>query len=399
MIRDAERRERTQQALAATGLDLLVCTLPVNVLLLSGYWPVVGTSIALAARDGRLILLVPEDEQSLAQRGWADEIQVFHPGSLERLTNAEEAIREPLRKVAHALGPGVARVGYEHGASFEPVTYSSMHLYGADIQDILGLAFPFAAQVPADELLASLRAIKTPHEVGRIRTACSIAAEAFAEGARQLHAGLTEVEAAALFRTPLSTRATPYEDDSRADGFAWCMSGPNSALACGAYARSRGRKLSAGDFVLVHCNSYVDGYWTDITRTFCLGEPSPRQRAMYEAVQAATEAAIRTIRPGVQAREVDHAARQILAERGFGEQFKHSTGHGVGFAAINHNARPRLHPQSDDELQIGMVFNAEPAIYFADYGGLRHCDVVAVSREGAEVLTTFQSRIEELIRS
>jgi Xaa-Pro aminopeptidase len=86
----------------------------------------------------------------------------------------------------------------------------------------------------------------------------------------------------------------------------------------------------------------------------------------------------------------------VLAERGFGPQFKHGTGHGVGFAAIDHNARPRIHPASDDVLEVGMVFNVEPAVYVEGWGGLRHCDLVAVTGEGAELLTPFQASLEEL---
>lgn len=93
---------------------------------------------------------------------------------------------------------------------------------------------------------------------------------------------------------------------------------------------------------------------------------------------------------------MDRAARAVLADQGFGEYFKHATGHGVGFAAIDHNARPRLHPASDDVLMTGMVFNVEPAVYLDGYGGLRHCDVVAVTAAGAEVLTPFQSGVEQL---
>ena len=93
--------------------------------------------------------------------------------------------------------------------------------------------------------------------------------------------------------------------------------------------------------MLVHCNSYVGGFWTDITRTYCLGEPSQAQAEMYAAVLAASAAAIATIRPGVYGHEVDRAARDVLTQRGFGDGFKHSTGHGVGFAAIDHHA-PRV---------------------------------------------------------
>jgi Xaa-Pro aminopeptidase len=225
--------------------------------------------------------------------------------------------------------------------------------------------------------------------VERIRTACSLAANAFLQGARGLREGLTEAEAAALFRAPLSAEAGAGVE--RAGGFAYCMSGPNAAQAHGAYARSRGRRLRAGDLVLVHCNSYADGYWTDITRTYRLGGGDDRPGRLCDAVFAARGAALGAIRVGARAADVDRAAREVLQGRGLGREFKHSTGHGVGFAAINHNALPRLHPKSADVLEAGMVFNVEPAVYLDGYGGLRHCDVVALTMNGAEVLTPFQA--------
>jgi Xaa-Pro aminopeptidase len=147
----------------------------------------------------------------------------------------------------------------------------------------------------------------------------------------------------------------------------------------------------------VHCNSYAGGYWTDITRTYCLGQPNERQRSMYEAVLAAREAALGTIRAGARAADVDAAAREALAARGFGALFKHSTGHGVGFAAIDASAQPRLHPASPDVLLAGMVCNIEPAIYIDGFGGIRHCDVVAVTESGCEVLTPFHAEMTELV--
>lgn len=120
---------------------------------------------------------------------------------------------------------------------------------------------------------------------------------------------------------------------------------------------------------------------------------------MYDAVVAAREAALAGIRPGVGAADVDHAARDVLRDRGLGDQFRHATGHGVGFAAIDPNARPRLHPVSEDVLEVGMVFNVEPAIYLEGDCGLRHCDVVTVTESGAKVLTPFQSTPDELVIS
>ena len=89
--------------------------------------------------------------------------------------------------------------------------------------------------------------------------------------------------------------------------------------------------------------------------------------------------------------------REVLNERGFGKEFVHGLGHAVGFHAIDHNAPPRLHPASPDILETGMVFNIEPAIYIEDFGGMRHCEMAVVTENGAELLTSFQSGIEQMI--
>jgi Xaa-Pro aminopeptidase len=183
--------------------------------------------------------------------------------------------------------------------------------------------------------------------------------------------------------------STQAERVQRSYGFFFCMSGPNSAKAAAAYARSRERKIEDGDLVMIHANTCADGYWTDITRTYTAGAPTDRQDAMRGAIREARNAALDAIRPGALARDIDGTARSVMAAHGFGDAFKHSTGHGVGFAAANGNALPRIHPQSTDVLQVGMTFNIEPAAYFDGYGGMRHCDVVAVTSDGVEVLTEF----------
>jgi len=87
----------------------------------------------------------------------------------------------------------------------------------------------------------------------------------------------------------------------------------------------------------------------------------------------------------------------VLERRGFGTKFTHSTGHGVGFAAIDHDAMPRLHPASRDVLTSGMVFNIEPAIYVPGVLGIRHCDVVLLEASGPRILTQFQATLDELV--
>ncbi|HEX2911834.1 MAG TPA: Xaa-Pro peptidase family protein [Chloroflexia bacterium] len=394
-----ERKEMIRQALTAANLDGLVCSTPANVLMLSGYWPVVGTGVALFNQEGQCLVLAPPGEEDLARNGWADDILCFEPGSLSALTNAQKALPEPLQKALKQLNLEKGRIGYEGWAWYEPASYSSMHFYGEALAALLKESANGATLVSAMDVIEQLKARLSHSELEILNAACEVAGMAFETGKQQLKTGLKESEIAANFRTPFSTKGIGYKGAGRADGFVYCMSGPNSAQAGKAFAFTSDRQVSNGDLVLVHCNSYLDGFWTDITRTFCLGKPSERQQEMYSAIFAAREAALKTIKPGVTGREVDKAARDILKERGFEKYFTHGVGHGVGFGAINHDALPRIHPASDDRLEVGMVFNVEPSIYIEGFGGMRHCDVITVTDNGAKVLTDFLSQVEQVILS
>lgn len=396
--RDVERVERITQALHRSNMDALVCALPANVLLVSGYWPVIGTSLAVISKSGFVHVLAPDDEEQLARASRADVVETFSAGSLRELRTPVEVLRSPLTAILREIGserPIV--VGCESGPTVEPTSYVGMHLFGSAIHRLLAEILPDEAIVSADELLSELRSVLSAPEQSRVRLACAVAQGAFVNAAEHLRASLTETEAAALFRALLAAPEESAGDATRMDGFVFCMSGPNSAAAYAAYQRSRSRTIESGDLVLIHCNSYADGFWTDITRTFCSGAIDDRKHAMYEAVLAARDATLAAIRPGARAADVDRAARMVLSEHGFEKEFKHGLGHGVGFAAVNHNARPRLHPASDDVLEPGMIFNIEPAIYIDGFGGIRHCDMVLLTENGAELLTPFQATVESLM--
>jgi Xaa-Pro aminopeptidase len=233
--------------------------------------------------------------------------------------------------------------------------------------------------------------------VDQVAHACQAAGAAFTAASAGMRAGLREPDVAGGVTARLEARGLAEPGAVRAGGFAWCMSGPNAALAGAAYARTRNRELRAGDVVLVHCNAQMNGYWTDITRTYSLGEPDKQRREMFEAMLAARAAALAAIRPGAAAADVDAAARAVLTARGYGAAFTHGVGHNVGFSAISAEFPPRLRPDSPDRLEVGMTFNIEPAIYLEGNCGMRHCDVVTLRETGPEVLTPFQARLDELI--
>lgn len=393
MAQDLERLQRNARAIGESGFKGLICGLPSNVRLLSaGYWPIVGTSLAIANGQGKVALVVPEDESELAKKSSVPEVFTYKPASLDRLQTVADAISEPLAEAAAAIGVNGGRIGCDIGEAHQPASYISMHLFWSSLQEVISRALPGSNIEDARRILSSLRSVCTSQEVERVRHACQVAHDAFEAARRALRPGQSEIAVASQVRLPLYGDARARDLQHLA-----IMSGIRSASAFGAYAISSDRVMQAGELVMVHCNSNIAGYWTDIARTFCLGTPTDQQRRMYDAISSARDAALKAIRPGVRAADVDKAARQVLSDRGFGEQFKHATGHGVGYAAIDHNAQPRLHPKSPDLLEPGMVFNVEPAIYIEKVQGMRHCDMVTVTDSGAEVLTPFLEDPRELI--
>ena len=387
---DPERIRRLCEAMTEAGLEALVCTSSSDVLLLTGYWPVFGTSVAVLRADGALHAIVPEDEVELAEGSSDAELTTYEPEMLAKLTGPVAQLRTPLGAVLKTLGLERTTLGMAVQLGVQPASYAVMTDFRHSLHDLLRETAPEAKLVGCDALLAMQKAVRTPHELERMRLGSKVAAVGFRAAEEAIRPGLRETEVAAAIQAAFDA-APEAEALGRSYGFFFCMSGANSATASAAYARTRQRLIEKGDLVMIHANTCADGMWTDITRTYTAGgERVERHETMRTAILAARAAALGAIRPGVPAREVDRATRAVMRAHGFDDKlFKHATGHGVGYAAANGDALPRIHPESPDGLVKGMSFNVEPAAYFEDYGGMRHCDVIAVGADGPEVLTAF----------
>lgn len=384
---DQDRIRSLRRLLADHGFDAVVCGIPKNVLMVSGYWPVVGKSLAVVSKDGGIGVVYPQDEEDLASRSWADAVESYEPATLERTPTLTEAMTAPFQRVMSVLGEG-GRIGIEAMHDSSPTPYVALNLFLDTLRRLIRSVAPRAVVASADDLLDRAAAVKSPREIDRIESAIAPAKAAYDVAISQLRPGLREVDVAATLRTPLATMGVGRNGIQRADGYAFCMSGPNSAKAFAAYQRSRDRVIREGDVALLHVNSYADGFWTDLTRTVCVGSNPPAERVL-RVIQDARTAALETIRPGVPARAADRAARRVIELEGFGGAFRHGLGHGVGFEAIDPEACPRLHPTSIDVFEEGMVFNVEPGIYLDGEFGARHCDMVAVTGDGCRVLSMF----------
>ena len=225
-------------------------------------------------------------------------------------------------------------------------------------------------------LVERARMVKDEDELELIRAAVQLGAKLFDRALQVLRPGARESEVAAEME--YAARRAGAEEMSFPTIIA---SGARSALPHG---RATDQPVPVGAFVVCDFGVILRGYCSDQTRTVWVGEPAEDARRAYEAVREAQEAAIAAVRPGISVGEVDAAARKGLQKSGLGRHYTHSTGHGVG---LEIHESPRVAAGQKEVLQPGMVITIEPGVYFPGKWGVRIEDMVAVTRQGRDVLT------------
>ncbi len=236
---------------------------------------------------------------------------------------------------------------------------------------------------PVRDPVAQLRKTKTPGELAHLRTAAQIADAALNELISWIRVGMNEAEVALQLEWLIRQADT--------EGLAFsvnCSTGANTALNHYSPVHHPAR-LEPGHLLLFDFGANVNGYRSDITRTFVVGDPDARAREIYETVLQANCRAIDAVRAGMTGIEADAIARDFISEAGFGPQFGHGLGHGIGLEV---HEPPGLSPLSQDTLETGMVVTIEPGIYFTGYGGVRIEDDVIITDEGCEVITAFPKK-------
>jgi Xaa-Pro aminopeptidase len=229
--------------------------------------------------------------------------------------------------------------------------------------------------VAAGGIVEALRAVKDAAEIDRIRAAARLADEAFEEVVGAGIVGRTEREVALELEIAMRRRG--------AEGSSFppiVAAREHGALP---HAVPRDVPIPTGTLVVIDWGAQLDGYASDCTRTVATGDVDPRDRAVYDTVLAAQEAALAAVRAGPTGQEVDAIARAIIEEAGHGEHFGHGLGHGVGMEV---HEGPRLSKQGKEALAAGNIVTVEPGIYVPGAVGARIEDLVAVTADGHEVL-------------
>jgi len=363
------RVERLAQALSAQSLDALLVTNPENRRYLTGFtgrdsgWDSAGT------------LLVAGDVVTLITDGRYTE-QAEHECPSVRIVKREGELAPLAAKVIREAG--VTRVGFE-----------AMNLTVAQRDDIDAALREGAEGATPPELVATrrliepLRAVKDADELAAIERACAIADETFAYLCGYLQPGMTERQVAREIERYMLERG--------AEGLAFdamVASGPNGALP---HAVPTDRELAMGEPIVLDFGARYAGYCSDMTRTVCLGDLGEQAQRIFDSVLRAQEACESGLRPGMNGKQGDTLARDVLTAAGYGEQYLHGTGHGLG---LEIHEDPRVGRFAEDShLEAGMVLTVEPGVYIPGWGGVRIEDTVLLTEDGARPLTRSHKRL------
>ncbi|HRE49366.1 MAG TPA: aminopeptidase P family protein [Aggregatilineales bacterium] len=277
----------------------------------------------------------------------------------------ERAMRE-LRLFGNKIGVEGMKMRYAEGQLLQ------RHAHPVEIRNIEGW-------------LAKLRVHKDAAEIDAMRRAIRASEAALAEIIAQVRPGMTEVQ--------IARRLEMAQADHGGQGNAFettVLSGAKSALPHGNTAAEPVRE---GEFLLFDFGTKVDGYCSDITRTFVVGTPRDELVRIYEAVLGANEAGRKAARPGVPAQEVDRAARKVIEDAGFGQYFIHRTGHGLG---MDVHEEPYIREGNEILLEAGHVHTIEPGVYIPGVGGVRIEDDMWITEDGAESLTNFPRELQRI---
>ncbi len=343
----ATRVDRARALMAEVGVDALLLSVGADLPYFTGYEAMASERLTMAVltAGGRGSLVVPGLEAPRVES---------RPDVFDVVPWDET--QDPVALVADLLGgPGRFALGDHTWAVF------LMRLQEA---------LPGASFVPASDLTSELRMRKDDAEVAALVAAGAAADRVAARLRTTTFSGRTEHELSQQVQAMVVAEGhdTAWE--------AIVAAGPNAASP---HHHPGGRVISAGDTVVVDFGGRHGGYFSDTTRTFVVGEPSPEVAAAYEVLREAQEAGVAAAEPGAPAQEVDRAARAVIEEAGYGEYFVHRTGHGIGLEVHEH---PYLVEGNDRPLEPGMAFSVEPGIYVPGEWGMRIEDIVVCTADG-----------------
>ena len=363
-----DRIGRLQQLISQQQVDALIVIPGPSMYYLTGLSfhlmerPVLG----IFPKSGTPVFFLPELELVKLE---ASPLQLTPVTYDENPASQEQALQKALSKVG---------LNSDSTLAVEPLRFRFFEL------ELIRRSAPGIEVRSAKGLTSQLRLIKDQAELAAMQRAVDIAEAALTDALPLVKPGMTEQE----LQAELVVQLLRHGSEPDLPFHPIVASGPNSALP---HADASERTLGAGDFLLIDWGASHQGYCSDLTRTFALGEASDEMRSIHQAVFEANQAGRNAIAPGVQAGELDRQARQVIETAGYGPRFTHRLGHGLG---LEPHEPPYLYGENEAELQPGMTFTVEPGVYVHGFGGVRIEDDVVVTESGGESLSQISRALE-----
>ncbi len=348
------RLAKVREVLPKQEIDALLVSQPENRRYLSGFTGSAGLLVITAERA-----MLATDSRYYEQVG--REAPTFE------LVKVEVRIPELLSGLLADLG--VKRLGFES----QHLTVEQLKTYSKATEDTEWL--------PLENTVEKIRAVKDKEEIEAIRRSAALTDDAFAHLLKVIKPGMTELEAAWEIEVYMRTHGA-----SKVAFDLIVAAGPNGAMP---HAQPGDQAIQTGAPVVVDIGCVLDGYCSDMTRTFCLGAPNSRYLEVWNVVLQAQEAAEAMICAGTTGVAADAAARDVIVEAGYGDFFGHGLGHGVGLAVHEKPGASRL---SEDTFEAGMSLTVEPGIYLPGEFGVRIEDLVIIGEDGIEILSNTPKR-------
>jgi Xaa-Pro aminopeptidase len=354
-----DRLARAEQAMRDAGVDALLVGPGADLRYLTGYHalPLERLTLLIARADGRHTLVVPRLERPRAE-------EVGMPETVA-VVDFEET-DDPFALAAKHLD------GLE-----TPVLAAGDRLWSTFLLGLQTVA-PRARWTRASTVTRELRMRKAPDEIDALRRAGRAIDRVHGQVPGLLRPGRTEAEVGRDIAELI------IEEGHQEVNFVIVASGPNGASP---HHETADRVLTAGDGVVVDIGGTLDGYCSDCTRDYVVGDPPEGYAAAHAALERAQDAACAAVRPGVSAESIDAVARDVLREAGYGEWFIHRTGHGIG---LEEHEDPYIVDGDRTVLAPGMAFSIEPGVYLPGRFGMRIEDIVVVTDDGVERLNHLE---------
>lgn len=360
------RLERLREYMSERKIEVAFVTSPTNIYYYTGFFSDPHErffTLVIDNREEKASLFVPALDLDAAKA-------VSYVRSMIPVQDSEN----PYELLKKEIGSAPASFGLEKKA-FHLFHYEQLHE-----------RFPQAHYLEIDSFIESERLIKTEDDAQGVRRAVEAAEEVLRRGVEKITVGMTELELTAELEYQMRALGT--------DGPAFSTIVLSEARAALPHGNPGTKKIEPGDFVLIDMGVIVDGYCSDITRTFLIGEGTEQQMEMYETVLQSVQKAIDAVKGGDPIGLVDQAARDHIKACGYGQYFNNRVGHGLG---LDVHEAPSVHGENQLKICPGLLFTIEPGIYIPDVAGVRIEEDVYVNKDGkVEVLTSFPKELQRL---